>query len=59
MLGVGRAWYLGGLRVGSDRACQRESNGTNLGKRGVERRVLAQCNDETLGILHAIEPGNQ
>ena len=42
----------------SDRVCQRESSMTHLGKRGVEWRVLAQCNDETLSVLDAIESGN-
>ena len=42
----------------SDRACQRESSTTNLGKRGVEWRVLAQGNDETLSVLDTIESGN-
>ena len=42
----------------SDRTCQRESSGTNLGKRGVEWRMLAQCDDETFGVLNAVESGN-
>ena len=42
----------------SDRVCQREVSTTDLGKRRVEWRVLAQCNDETLSVLDTIESGN-
>ena len=41
MLGVGGAWHLGRLKFESDRDYQREGSGMNLGKRGMERRVLA------------------
>lgn len=58
MLGVGGTWHLGRLKFESDHDYQREGSGTNLGKRGMERRVLAQRNDEALSVLDAIESGN-
>jgi hypothetical protein len=58
MLGVGGAWHLPRLQIELGRACQRESSTRNLGKRGMEGRVLAQRNNEALGVLDAIESGN-
>lgn len=58
MLGVGGSWHLGRLKIVSDRDYQRESSGMNLSKRRMERRVLAQRNDEALSVLDAIESGN-
>lgn len=58
MLGVGGAWHLARLQIELDRTWQRESSGTNFGKRGMERRVLTQRNDEALSVLDAIESGN-
>jgi hypothetical protein len=59
MLGVGGTWHLSRLQIELDCACQHESSGTNLGKRWMERRVLAQRNDEALSVLDAIESGNE
>jgi len=57
MLGVGGAWHLGRLQIELGRSCQRESSSRHLSKRGMEWSVLAQRNDEALGVLNAIESG--